>query len=230
MKITESIPYIWIHSQRPLLYLILLSSNIRKYKISSWKAFRSSAILTCGKAASKWLRLSLIILGEKSNCILCKGCQTFQSMGWNTTNFHLEKAKFSKDINHTTHYQCATFFWVIMIHKENAMQLTEKLRETMNKYKLRSIKADKTSYNRKITKNENFVFMANHEKGEFSLGKPSCSANISWTACSGTQKGKELFGLLNLISYRGQSLHKTLMFNICQETDESFVWSLSRLQ
>lgn len=71
--------------------------------------------------------------------------------------------------------------------------------------------------------------MANHEKGKFSLGKPSCSANIS-TACSGTQKGKELFVLLNLISYHGQSLHKTLMFNICQETDESFVWSLSRLQ
>lgn len=81
MKITESIPYIWIHSQRPLLQLILLSSNVREYKISSRKAFKSTAILTCGKAASKWFRLSLIIQGENSNSILSKGCQTFQSMG-----------------------------------------------------------------------------------------------------------------------------------------------------
>lgn len=105
------------------------------------------------------------------------------------------------------------------------MQLVEKFSETMNKHKLRSIKADKTSYNRKITKNENFPLMENHIKGEFSLGKPSCSANIS-SACSGTQK-EELFGLLNLTPYHRQSLHKTLMFNICQETDESFVWFLS---
>lgn len=71
--------------------------------------------------------------------------------------------------------------------------------------------------------------MANHGKGEFSHSKPNSPANIS-TASSGTQKRKEIFGLLNPTPYHGQSLHKTLMFNICQETDESSVWSLSRLQ
>lgn len=77
VKIMESIPYMWIHSHRHLLLPVMFSSKRWEHQNCSWKAFKSLDILTCGKAASKWFRLSFIIQGENSSSIFSKGCQTF---------------------------------------------------------------------------------------------------------------------------------------------------------